>query len=97
MPLDASIGANVTTVIATDPDDGLNAEIRLATPIFFVNFDVFSYTLAGNDHFAIDSHSGLVSVVKAFGNSARTLQTYKLTVTAADMGMCMGLAFKRCM
>ena len=40
VPLDAPIGANVTTVMATDPDDDLNAEIRLGVLMLFINFNM---------------------------------------------------------
>ena len=72
VPMDAKVGDNVTTVLATDEDDGGNGRV--------------AYTLTGSEHFDIDASSGAVRLVRAFRKDMSTPAEYKLTVTADDSG-----------
>ncbi|XP_046644672.1 fat-like cadherin-related tumor suppressor homolog isoform X5 [Daphnia pulicaria] len=77
VPEDAELRTIVGKIHATDSDLGLNRKIRYSM--------VTSTTsLAGQNSFAIDAESGIVTVAK--GLDRETVPSYNLTVSAIDLG-----------
>ncbi|XP_045031201.1 fat-like cadherin-related tumor suppressor homolog isoform X3 [Daphnia magna] len=77
VPEDAELRTIVGKIHATDSDLGLNRKIRYSM--------VTSTTsLAGQNSFAIDAESGIVTVAK--GLDRETVSSYNLTVSAIDLG-----------
>ena len=74
IPENRAVGADITTVMATDADEGLNG-------------DVWYYITAGNDQglFQMDKITGRLSIAKPLDYD--TQPVHRLTISARDRGM----------
>lgn len=77
VPEDAELRTIVGKVHATDSDLGLNRKIRYS-------FVTMSTSLVGQNSFAIDPDSGIITVAK--GLDRETVASFNLTVSAIDLG-----------
>lgn len=77
VPEDAELRTIVGKIHATDSDLGLNRKIRYSLV-------TTTTSIAGQNSFAIDPESGIVTVAK--GLDRETVATFNLTISAIDLG-----------